>query len=149
MKKLLLSALVLSIVACSKPAEQPQPAANNTEAAARDETAKAPVPSLEGGWSVDQLNGNKPDQIWPMTAEVTKDKFTIVSECRRMSWTMKQDRNLVQFTPTSGVECGRVRSPAEIVADKTIKLGSIAVFSDEGRTAQISGAGGTLTMTRR
>jgi hypothetical protein len=149
MNKLLLSALVLSIAACSKPAEQGQPAANNTEAAATDETAKVPLPSLEGSWSVDQLNGNKPDQILPMTAEVTKDKFTIVSECRRMSWTMKQDRNLVQFTPTSGVECGRVRSPAEIVADKTIKLASIAVFSDEGRTAQISGAGGTLTMTRR
>ena len=44
------------------------------------------MPSLEGSWSIDQLNAKNPDQIWPMSADVTKDKFTIVSECRRMSW---------------------------------------------------------------
>jgi hypothetical protein len=148
MKLVLLSMLALAVVACSKPAEE-QPAGNNAEVAATNASAQEAVPSLEGTWSIDQLNGKKPDQIWPMSAEVTKDKFTIVSECRRMSWTMKQDRNLVQFTPVPGGECGRVRSPAEIVADKTIKLGSIAVFSDKGRTAQISGAGGTLSMTRK
>ncbi len=148
MKQIFLAVLALSIAACSKPAEQ-SPAANHAEAVSANETAQTPVPSLEGMWSIDQLNGNKPDQIWPMSAEVTKDKFTIVSECRRMSWSMKQNRNLLQFTPIPSGECGRVRSPAEIVADKTIKLGTMAVFSDEGRTAQISGAGGTLTMTRK
>jgi hypothetical protein len=66
-----------------------------------------------------------------------------------MSWSLKQDRNLVQFTPVPGGECARVRSPAEIVADKTIKLANIVVFSNEGRSAQVSGAGGTLSMTRR
>jgi hypothetical protein len=148
MKHVLLATALLSVAACSKPAEQQSPA-NNAESPATNEAAQEVVPSLEGIWSIDQLNGKNPDQIWPMSAEVTKDKFTIVSECRRMSWSMKQDRNLVQFTPIPGGECGRVRSPAEIVADKTIKLGSIAVFSDGGRTAQISGAGGTLSMTRK
>ena len=148
MKPIPVAMLALSIAACSKPADQ-QPAANNGEAAATNRTVPVSVPSLEGNWSISQLNGKNPDQIWPMSAEVTKDKFTIASECRRMSWAMKQDSNLVQFTPIPGGECGRVRSPAEIVADKTIKLASIAVFSDEGRTAQISGAGGTLTMTRK
>jgi hypothetical protein len=148
MKPVLLSLLALSFVACSKQAEQ-QPAGNNAEVAATNRNAKEAVPSLEGNWSIGQLNGKKPDQIWPMSAEVTNDKFTIISECRRMSWTMKQDGNLVQFTPVPGGDCGRVRSPAEIIADKTIKLGSIAVFSDKGRTAQISGAGGTLSMTRK
>ena len=148
MKHVLITLAVLSVAACSKPAEQ-QVAADNTATPATNEAAQEAVPSLEGSWSIDQLNGKKPDQIWPMSAEVTKDKFTIVSECRRMSWSMKQDRNLVQFTPIPGGECGRVRSPAEIVADKTIKLGSIAMFSDGGRTAQISGAGGTLSMTRK
>ena len=148
MKHVLLAMALLSVAACSKPAEQQSPA-NNAESPATNEAAQEAGPSLEGIWSIDQLNGKNPDQIWPMSAEVTKDKFTIVSECRRMSWSMKQDRNLVQFTPIPGGECGRVRSPAEIVADKTIKLGSIAVFSDGGRTAQISGAGGTLSMTRK
>lgn len=148
MKHVLLATALLSVAACSKPAERQSPT-NNAESPATNEAAQEAVPSLEGIWSIDQLNGKNPDQIWPMSAEVTKDKFTIVSECRRMTWSMKQDRNLVQFTPIPGGECGRVRSPAEIVADKTIKLGSIAVFSDGGRTAQISGAGGTLSMTRK
>ena len=148
MKLVLAPMLALSMAACSQSAEQ-QPAENNGAATENKETAQAAVPSLEGAWSVDQLNGKNPDQIWPMSAEVTKDKFTIVSECRRMSWAMKQDRNLVQFTPIPGGECARVRSPAEIVADKTIKLANIAIFSNEGRTAQISGAGGTLSMTRK
>jgi hypothetical protein len=104
---------------------------------------------LEGEWVVEQANSKAPDQIWPMTAEVTKDRFTIVSECRKMSWTFKQDRNFVQFTPAAGVECARVRSPAENLANATVKLANTAVFSDEGRTVQISGSGGTISMTRR
>jgi hypothetical protein len=148
MKPILASILALSIAACSKPTEQ-HPAANDAAAAENNESAEASVPSLEGTWSIDQLNGKNPDQIWPMSAEVTTDKFTIISDCRRMSWSLKQDRNLVQFTPVPGGECARVRSPAEIVADKTIKLANIVVFSNEGRSAQVSGAGGTLSMTRR
>ena len=108
-----------------------------------------PVPSLEGEWVVEQTNGKAPDQIWPMTAEATTDHFTIVSECRKMGWTFKQDRNFIQFTPAAGVECGRVRSPAELLADSTVKLANTVIFSDEGKRVQISGPGGTITMTRR
>jgi hypothetical protein len=147
MKRFLLSAFALSIAACSQPAEQP--AANNADTPDADTAEQVPVPSLEGEWVVEQLNGREPEQIWPMTAEVTEDRFTIISECRRMSWTMKQDRNLVQFTPAAGGECARVRSPAEFVADKAIKLANIAVFAEEGRAVQVSGAGGTVSMTRR
>lgn len=148
MKKFLLSMAALSVAACSQPAEQ-QPAANNAAAADANEAAQVPIPSLEGEWVVEQANSKAPDQIWPMTAEVTTDRFTIVSECRRMTWTFKQDRNFVQFTPAAGVECARVRSPAENLANATVKLANTAVFSDEGRTVQISGSGGTISMTRR
>ena len=148
MKKILLSIAALSLAACSQPAEQ-QPAENGAAIAEADETAQAPIPSLEGEWVVEQANSKAPDQIWPMTAEVTKNHFTILSECRKMSWTFKQDRNFVQFTPAAGVECARVRSPAENLANATVKLANTAVFSDEGRTVQISGSGGTISMTRR
>ena len=148
MRKFLLSMAALSVAACSQPAEQ-QPAANNAAAADTNEAAQVPIPSLEGEWVVEQANSKAPDQIWPMTAEVTTDRFTIVSECRRMTWTFKQDRNFVQFTPAAGVECARVRSPAENLANATVKLANTAVFSDEGRTVQISGSGGTISMTRR
>jgi len=147
MKRFLSPLLVLSIAACSQPAEQRNTVNNDT--AASNEVAQAAVPSLEGEWVVEQLNGNNPDQIWPMTAEATKDHFTIISECRKMSWTFKQDRNLIQFTPSAGVECGRVRSPAELLASNTAKLANTVIFSDEGRAVQISGPGGTISMTRR
>lgn len=147
MNKIHLSTAILSLAACSKPAEQQQPVANAV--AETNDIAQAPVPSLEGEWVVERTNGKAPDQIWPMTAEATTEHFTIISECRKMSWTFKQDRNFIQFTPTSGVECGRVRSPAELLADSTMKLANTVIFSDEGKTAQISGPGGTITMTRR
>ena len=148
MNRVLSSVVALSLAACSQSAEQ-QPAANNAAVAEANQVAQAPVPSLEGEWAVEQANGRAPDQIWPMTAEANSDRFTILSECRKMSWTFKQDRNFVQFTPAGSVECARVRSPAELLADSTVKLANTVVFSDEGRTAQISGPGGTLTMTRR
>ena len=148
MNRILISISILSLAACSQPAEQ-QPAATNAEAVETNTTAQAPAHSLEGEWVVDQANGKAPDQIWPMTAEATKDHFTIVSECRRMSWTYKQDRNFIKFTPVPGGDCARVRSPAELLADATVKLANTAIFSDDGRTVQISGPGGTISMSRR
>jgi hypothetical protein len=147
MKNLLLSIAVLSLAACSQAAEQP--AANETAAVEVNETAQAEIPSLEGEWVVEQGNSKPLDQLWPMTAEATKDRFTLTSECRKMSWTFKQDRNLVQFTPAGGVECARVRSPAELLANNTVKLANTVVFAEEGKAVQISGPGGTLSLTRR
>jgi hypothetical protein len=148
MKKIiLLSVATLSLAACSQPAEQP--AANESAAVEVNETAQAAIPSLEGEWVVEQANSKPLDQMWPMTAEATEDRFTITSECRKMSWTFKQDRNLVQFTPAGGVECARVRSPAELLADSTVKLANTVVFAEEGKAVQISGPGGTLSLTRR
>ena len=147
MKQLILCIAILLLGACSRTAEQQQPVANAVAEA--DDTAQVPVPSLEGEWVVEQTNGKAPDQIWPMTAEATTDHFTIVSECRKMGWTFKQDRNFIQFTSAPGVECGRVRSPAELLADSSVKLANTVIFSDEGKRVQISGPGGTITMTRR
>jgi hypothetical protein len=147
MNKIHLSIAILSLAACSKPVEQLT--ANNSASVEANEIAQVPVPSLEGEWVVEQTNGQAPDQMWPMTAEATTDRFTILSDCRKMGWTFKQDRNFVQFTPTAGVECGRVRSPAELLANNTVKLANTVIFSDEGKTAQIFGPGGTITMTRR
>ncbi len=141
---ILLSIAALSLAACSQPVEQP--AANE---AAVEEAAPMPISSLEGEWVVEQGNSKALDQIWPMTADATKDQFSLISECRTMSWTFKQDGNFVQFTPATGVECGRVRSPAELLANSTVKLANTVVFSEEGRAVQISGPGGTLSMTRR
>jgi hypothetical protein len=145
MRFMFVPAALLSLAACSQPAEQQPAAANET----LSETVQAAVPSLEGEWVVELANGKALDQMWPMTASATKDRFTIASDCRRMSWTFKQDRNFVQFTPAGGAECGRVRSPAELLADSSVKLAQTVIFEDEGSSAQISGSGGTLSMKRR
>ena len=143
--KYLLSALALSLAACSPSAEQPP--ANQVESPAPEE--KKPVPSLEGEWVVEQLNGGALDQTWPMTAEVTADKLTVVSECHRLRYGMSQQGNIVKFTQVPGNDCARFKSPAEQLAEKSVKLANIAMFSDDGRTAQLSGPGGTVSMSRR
>ena len=143
--KHLLPALALLLTACSPSAEQP--AANQAETPAPE--ARERVPSLEGEWVVDQLNGGALDQTWPMTAEVTADKFTIVSECHRLRYEMSQQGNIVKFTQVPGDDCARFKSPAEQLAEKSVKLANIAMFSDDGRTVQLSGPGGTVSMSRR
>ena len=143
--KYLLSALALSLAACSPSAEQPP--ANQVESPAPEE--KKPVPSLEGEWVVDQLNGGALDQTWPMTAEATAERFTIVSECHRLRYEMSQQGNIVKFTQVPGDDCARFKSPAEQLAEKGVKLANIAMFSDDGRTVQLSGPGGTVSMSRR
>ena len=143
--KYLLPALVLLLAACSPSAEQPP--AKQAETPAPE--AKEPVPSLEGEWVVDQLNGAALDQTWPMTAEATANKFTIVSECRRLTYAMTQQGNIVKFTPLPGGDCERFKSPAEFLAEKGVELANIAMFADDGRTVQLSGPGGTVSMSRR
>ena len=143
--KYLLAALALSLAACSPSAEQPP--ANQAESPAPQE--KKPVPSLEGEWVVDQLNGGALDQTWPMTAEATAERFTIVSECHRLRYEMSQQGNIVKFTQVPGDDCARFKSPAEQLAEKSVKLANIAMFSDDGRTVQLSGPGGTVSMSRR
>ena len=139
--------LVLLVAACSG-TEQPATNAveNEADASAADPAA---VPSLVGAWRITQINGAAPVQVWPMTAEVTADRFTLTSECRKMAWEFKQDRNVVQLTPQAGQDCARARSPAEISVEKPVGLANIAIFSNEGRDVDLSGPGGRLTMTRR
>ena len=143
--KYFLPGLGLLLAACSPSAEHPP--ANQAESPAPE--AKKPVPSLEGEWVVDQLNGGALDQTWPMTAEATANRFTIVSECHRLRYEMSQQGNIVKFTPVPGDDCARFKSPAEQLAEKGVKLANIAMFSDDGRTVQLSGPGGTVSMSRR
>ena len=148
--KRVLVLLALPIAACSQSPDQP--AANNAAQAnpsVAQAPAKAEVPSLEGEWVVEQLNGGPPNQTWPMTVEATNDHLTITSECHRFAYAMEQKGNIVKFTQSPDVGCGRFRSPAEFIAEKAVKLGNIVIFSDEGRSAQLSGPGGTLAMSRR
>jgi len=141
--------LLLALAGCGSPvADQP---ANQVKSGS-EEAATAPqeaVPPLAGQWTVTEINGIRPAQVWPMIVEATDDRFTVTSECRTFVWTVSQERNLIQFSRLAGRECPRVRSPSEEVVEKPIDLANIAMFSEEGREVLLSGPGGTLKMRRR
>ena len=149
MNRTILTLAILALAACSKDAPPPANDVNTAET----NTAEAPaaVPSLVGSWTVDQINGRAPDQVWPMTASITADKFVLASECRKLGYDFHQDRNMIHLAPSASASasCGRTKSPAEQVVEKPLSLANIAMFSNEGRSVELSGPGGRIMMTRK
>ena len=149
MNRAILSIIVLGLAACSKEAP---PATETNNAVEVNAAAEAPaaVPSLVGTWTVTQINGRAPDQVWPMTARISADTFVLTSECRKMGYGFHQDRNIVHLTPNAAVSvnCGRVKSPAEQIIEKPLSLANIAMFSGEDKV-EFSGPGGRIAMTRQ
>lgn len=140
--------LLLLLAACSPAAEQP--AANQSEAAAAAGPNEAEaVPSLAGEWIVTSLNGKPLDQIFEMTATAAGNRLTLNSDCVALIWSYTQDRNVVAFTDHSTRECVRGRTANEVQVEKAIGAANIALFANEGAEVQLSGSGGTVTMTRR
>jgi len=149
MNRTILTLAALSLAACSKDAP---PQANDVNSAETNTAeAPAPVPTLVGSWTVSQINGRAPDQVWPMTASITADKFVLTSECRKLGYDFHQDRNVIHLAPNAAASasCGRSKSPAEMLIEKPLSLANIAMFSDEGRSVEFSGAGGRISMTRK
>ena len=141
----------LLLAACSPSEEQGNVSGVEKAAKAQQHQPeqRAEVPSLEGSWQVTQINGQEPNQVWPMTAEVADNRFELRSECRVFNWGVVQDRNTVKFTPAGIHECARARSPAELVVEQPVDQANIVMFSDDGNQVEISGPGGLLTMVRR
>ena len=140
-----LAAMIL-LTSCGRPAEQP---AANQAAKAPPKPAAAPVPSLAGTWTVTNINGYPPTQVWPLAATAAGDQFTVRSDCRTFVWKYRQDRNIVQLTPQPTRECSRGRSPDEERIEEPVTLANIAMFSKDGREVQLTGSGGRITLARR
>jgi hypothetical protein len=134
------------LAACSPAAEET--VVNESQAPAAQQEPAA-VPDLAGEWDVVAINSGPLDQIFDMNATATDDRLTVRSDCVSMSWSYVQDRNMVSFTPASVVNCPRGRTRNEDQVEGAIGRANIAMFADEGREVQLSGAGGTVTMTRR
>lgn len=137
----------LCVAACSPTADE-QPAANQADKPAAAEKP-AEVPSLTGEWSVTALGGQPLQQVFPMTASFSNDKMTVHSECVTFVWSYTQNRNIVAFKPVSANHCGRNQTTNENEIERTMKGANIALFTGEGREVQLSGNGGTATLTRR
>lgn len=138
--------LALCVAGCSPAANQP--ATNEVDKPAAQEKP-ADVPSLTGEWSVSASSGKPLTQVFPMTASVSANQITIHSECVSLAWSYTQDRNIVGFKPGAVRHCGRNQTQNENEVERAIGGATIALFSNEGREVQLSGSGGTVTLTRR
>jgi hypothetical protein len=159
MNRLLPIAGLLLIAGCGEPREQ-APAATNeaasapsnaTEAANPADTAKADLPSLEGSWNVTMISGSEARPLG-ITATLGGGKATLSSGCFRRAWTYTQKGNMVDFTTSPGgsSNCGG-QAPSARQEDAYAALDgvNIAIFSQQGKRADLSGDTGTLTLERR
>ena len=137
---------VLCVAGCSPTADEP--AANQVETPAT-ETKAAEVASLTGEWDVTALGGQPLQQVFPMSASFAGGQMTVRSECVTFVWSYTQDRNIVAFKPVSSRGCGRNQTTNENEIERAMKGANIALFAQNGREVQLSGSGGTATMTRR
>jgi hypothetical protein len=137
---------VLLLVAACSPAPQ-EPVANQTEPVEAEKRVEA-VPALAGEWTVSQVNGRPLSQPHPIAANFGEDRLSVRSDCVRMGWAYTQDRNIVSFTSPSDQGCPGRRTGDETEAKRAVTLANIAMFSNDGQEVQLSGAGGSLTMTR-
>jgi hypothetical protein len=138
--------LILCVAGCSPATDQP--ATNQTDKPTVQEKP-AEVPSLAGEWNVTASNGKPLTQVFPMTASVSRDQLTVHSECVSFAWAYTQDRNIVSFKPGAVRHCERNQTQNENEAQRAIGGANIALFLQEGREVQLSGNGGTVTLTRR
>jgi hypothetical protein len=144
MKRLIMA--MLCVAGCS-PANN-QPASNQIENAAVAEEP-AEVPPLTGEWSVTALGGQPLQQVFPMTASFAGDRMTVRSECKTFVWSYTQNRNIVGFKRVSAGGCGRNQTTNENEIERAMKGANIALFTGEGQEVQLSGNGGTATLSRR
>ena len=147
MTRTLAAALSLSLAACS-PQKSETPAANDV---ASEPVAQDSVPSLEGNWAVESIDG-LPVSSSAMTASFAGGKVSIASGCVRRGLTYTQKRNVVSFAadPGGSSNCeGRGTSAEHESAYAALQGASIAIFGKDGREANLSGTGGNLTLKRR
>lgn len=148
-RNLPIAALLLA-AACGQ--QESPPAATNEAATPPAETAaKADVPSLEGSWQVTMIDGAEARPLG-MTATIGGGRASLVTGCFRRAWTYSQKGNLVDFTasPSGSSNCGGQTPGAQAeTAYAALEDVNIAIFSSDGRRADLSGGAGNLTLIRR
>jgi hypothetical protein len=141
-----LTILILCVAGCSPAANEP--VANDVDKHIAQEKP-AEVPSLDGEWRVTASSGKPLTQVFPMTASFSGNEIVIHSECVSLAWSYTQNRNIVAFKPGGLSHCARNQTQNENEVQRAIDRANIALFSNEGREVQLSGSGGTVTLTRR
>ena len=87
-----------------------------------------------------------------MTASIGGGEASLATGCFRRAWTYSQKGNMVDFTtsPSGSSNCGgQTPGAQEETAYAALNDVNIAIFSQQGKRADLSGTGGTLTLERR
>ena len=149
MTRILATAALLILAACGQQEAAPPPA--NEAAPATETAAKAEVPSLDGSWQVVMIDGAEAKPLG-MSATIGSGQASLSNGCFRRAWTYTQKGNMVDFTssPRGSSNCGgQTPGNQEETAYAALDEVNIAIFSLQGKRADLSGNGGTLTLERR
>lgn len=147
MKRILPVTLLILAAACG---QQESPPAPTNETATAAEPAAKEVPSLKGSWQVTMIEGIEAKPIG-MTAIMSGGRASLVMGCFRRAWTYSQNGNIVDFTasPSGSSNCGGQTPGAQAeTAYAALEDVNIAIFSSDGKRADLSGGAGNLTFVR-
>ena len=150
MTRIMTVAVLLGLAACGQ-REAAEPAINESGNIAAAPEAKADAPGLDGSWQVTMIDGAEAKQLG-MTATMGSGQASLSNGCFRRAWTYSQKGNMVDFTssPSGSSNCGgQTPGNQEETAYAALDDVNIAIFSLQGKRADLSGTGGTLTLERR
>ena len=143
-------AALLSLAACDQqePATAPT---NNSASVSEAAPAATAVPTLAGQWKIMAIDGKPMNAAPATTAAFQGGKATVSSGCQRRAWTYTQKGNVVAFTadPSGSSSCPEGTSAEQEAAFAALDGASMAIFGKDGGEANLSGAGGNLTLRRR
>ena len=148
-RKLALAALLL-VAACGQHDDHGT-VTNEASNAADAPIVADNVPSLEGQWQVASIGGRPVGAGSAMVVSFADGKTSIASGCVRRGLTYTQNRNAVSFAvdPGGSANCdGRGTSADHETAYAALQNATMAIFSEKGARADLSGAGGSLTLER-
>jgi len=148
MRRALPFVAVLLVAACDRQEQAATPAPDAVADAPTPPAAKAPVPSLEGAWTVGPAGGGDAS----LTLTLKDGKATMAAGCVRRGFTYKQDGNSVAFAsdPADSSNCGgQSPSARQEAASAALVDANLAVFGKDGGEATLTGLGGPLSLERR
>ena len=150
MNRILATVALLCLAGCGQQ-DSAKPTAKQQDAQPAVPAAKPDVPSLDGSWQVTMIEGAEAKPLG-MTATIGDGRASLVTGCFRRAWTYSQKGNMIDFTSSPGgsSNCGgQTPGNREETAYAALDDVNIAIFSLQGKRADLSGTGGTLTLERR
>jgi len=141
---------LLLVAGCSQQAAKTEATANEAPATTATEASKPEVPALDGAWQLTKVDG-RPVDGGAIAVTFGEGKLRIIAGCTRRAWAFTQKRNIVSFTadPGGSSNCQSPPNGEQEAAIHALDRAAMAIFTNEGGEANLSGDGGNVTLVRR